>query len=202
MKQTALKVLLLSLRDIWLDLWSVLVCNIVWLISVFLIIPGPPATLALFYYANQTVHEEPVNVTDFFRAIPRFWWTGWRWGIINVIAMAVLAGDILLTSHQSQTGVIAFFNGLYFTLFAFWLLLQTFVLPFLFEQETPAMIQALRNSTVMIGKNPFFSLALLLLLLCTLALGTITFMLSVAVGGALVAFAGNRAVIGQLETHQ
>ncbi|MBE3067021.1 MAG: hypothetical protein IMZ73_06280, partial [Chloroflexi bacterium] len=145
MKQTALKILLLSLRDTWLDLWTVLVCNIVWLISVPLIIPCPPITLALFYYANQTVHEETVNISDFFKAIPRFWWIGWRWGILNLIVLAVLVGDIFLTSHQSQTPAAIFFNGIYFTAVAFWLLLQTFTLPFLFEQEKPSVLQALRN---------------------------------------------------------
>lgn len=201
MKQTALKILLLSLRDVWLDLWTVLVCNIVWLISVPLIIPCPPVTLALFYYANQTAHEETVNISDFFKAIPRFWWTGWRWGILNLIVLAVLVGDIFLTSHQSQTPWAIFFSGIYYTFVAFWLLLQTFTLPFLFEMEKPSVLQALRNGAVMIGKNPFFSLSFLVLLLFTLALGTVAFMLSGAFGVALVAFTGNRAVLNQLETH-
>jgi hypothetical protein len=176
-----------------------MVCNFVWLISVLLIIPGPPVTLALFYYTNRMVHEETVNISDFFKAIPRFWWIGWRWGILNLIALALLAGDILLTSHQSQS--VALFSGLYFTLGAFWLLLQIFALPFLFEQETLSVQQALRNGAVMIGKNPFFSLSFLFLLLLTLTLGTVTFMLSIAFGGALVAFDGNRAVLNQLEAH-
>jgi len=80
-------------------------------------------------------------------------------------------------------------------------LLQTFTLSFLLEQEKPSVLQALRNGVVMIGKNPIFSLSFLFLLLLTLTLGTIAFMLSVALGGALVAFAGNRAVLNRLEIH-
>ena len=201
MKQSALKIILLSLHDVWIDLWTLLVCNFVWLICVLLIIPGPPVTLALFYYANQTVHEETVNISDFFKAIPRFWWTGWRWGILNLIVLMLLVGDVILTSYQSQTQPSIFFSGIYFTVIAFWLLLQTFTLSFLLEQEKPSVLLALRNGVVMIGKNPAFSLSFLFLLLLTLTLGTIAFMLSVALGGALVAFAGNRAVLNQLETH-
>jgi len=189
------------LHDVWIDLWTVLVCNFVWLICVLLIIPGPPVTLALFYYANQTIHEETVNVSDFFKAIPRFWWTGWRWGILNLIVLTLLVGDVILTSYQSQTQPSIFFSGIYFTIIAFWLLLQTFTLSFLLEQEKPSVLQALRNGVVMIGKNPIFSLSFLFLLLLTLTLGTIAFMLSVALGGALVAFAGNRAVLNRLEIH-
>jgi len=201
LKQSALKIILLSLHDVWIDLWTVLVCNFVWLICVLLIIPGPPVTLALFYYANQTIHEETVNVSDFFKAIPRFWWTGWRWGILNLIVLTLLVGDVILTSYQSQTQPSIFFSGIYFTIIAFWLLLQTFTLSFLLEQEKPSVLQALRNGVVMIGKNPIFSLSFLFLLLLTLTLGTIAFMLSVALGGALVAFAGNRAVLNRLEIH-
>ncbi len=200
MKQSALKILFSALRDTWLDLWSALVCNLVWLVSVVLVIPGPPVTLALFYYTNQVVREEPVNVVDFFRAIPRYWNVGWRWGILHLAILTFLVGDFILTGNQSQTQGTHFFSGLYVTLIAFWLLLQTFSLPFLLEQKKPSVIQALRNGNVMVGKNPFFSISFLFLLLVTLALGVIAFMLSLALGGALVAFAGNRAVLNQLQT--
>jgi hypothetical protein len=200
LKQNASKILLLSLRDTWLDLWSALVCNIVWLLSVLLIIPGPPVTLALFFYANQVVHDESVNVTDFFKAIPRYWWVGWRWGILNILVMALLIVDINFTGQQNQTSTAILINSIYVTLMAFWLLLQTYTLPFLFEQEKPSVLQALRNGVVMIGKNPFFSISFLIMLLLILALGTISFMLSLALGGALIANAGNRAVLNRLET--
>lgn len=198
MKLTALKIILLSLRDTWLDLWSVLVCNLIWIISILLIIPGPPVTLALFYYANQTVHDESINVTDFFKAIPRFWWTGWRWGVLNLLILLLLFGDAVLTSYQSTTQVSIFLSGIYFTLIAFWLLLQMFTLPFLLEQEKPSVFLALRNGIALIGKNPLFSISFLFFMLLTLTLGTIAFMLSIALGGVFVAFAGNRAVLNRL----
>jgi hypothetical protein len=200
LKQSALKIVLLSLRDTWLDLWTVLVCNVVWWIANLLIIPGPPVTLALFYYTNQMVHEETVNVSDFFKAIPRFWSTGWRWGILNLAILFFLVGDLILTSYQSQTRGAVIFSSIYITLILFWALLQVFALPFLLEQEKTSVFQALRNGAVMMGKKPLFSLFFLFLLLLTLTLGTVAFMLSVALGGAFVAFAGNRAVLDQLET--
>lgn len=200
MKQSAFKVITTSLRDTWLDLWSALVCNIVWLFACVLIIPGPPVTLALYYYANQSVRGEAIYVTDFFKAIPRYWKAGWRWGIVNLIVLAILAGDIYLTRSQNPTSAGLFFRGLYFTLLAFWLLIQIFALPFMLEQEEPAVFKALRNSVVLIGKNPIFCFTLLILLILTLSLGIIAFMLSVALGGIFVALVGNRAVLGQIQT--
>lgn len=187
------------MHDTWLDLWSALVCNIVWLFSILMIIPGPPVTLALFYYANQVIHEETVNISDFFKAIPRYWWVGWRWGFLNLVVLIILIMNVHLTGQQNQTTTGILINSFYITLTAFWFLLQTFTLPILFEQEKPSVLQALRNGVVMIGKNPFFSVSFIVLLLLTLVLGVIAFMLSLALGGTLIAFAGNRAVINRLE---
>ncbi len=198
--KSAIKIILASLRDTWLDLWSALVCNITWLLACILILPGPPATLALYYYANQTVRGEAIYVSDFFKAIPRYWKVSWRWGIVNLIVLAILAGDVYLTRSPDPTTAGLFFRGVYFTLLAFWFLIQLFTLPFLLEQEKPGVFQALRNSMVMIGRNPLFSLSLLILLLLTLSLGIVVFMLSVALGGFFVALVGNRAVLGQIQT--
>jgi hypothetical protein len=197
--KSAFSIVIASLRDTWLDLWSALVCNIVWLFACILIIPGPPTTMALFYYANQSVRGEAIYVTDFFKAIPRFWKTGWRWGLMNLIVLAILAGDIYLTNSENLSPAGLFFRSLYFTLAAFWFLSQVFALPFLLEQEKPAVFQALRNSLVMIGKNPIFSLSLLIFLLLILILGVVVFMLSIALGSVYVAFVGNRAVLSQIQ---
>lgn len=198
--KSAFKIITASLRDTWLDLWSALVCNITWLLACVLILPGPPVTLALYYYANQTVHGEAIYVADFFKAIPRFVKTGWRWGIVNLVVLAILGADIYLTRSSDPTNAGLFFRGIYFTLLAFWFLIQIFALPFMLEQEKPAVFQALRNSVVLIGRHPIFSLSLLLLLILTLGLGLIAFMLSVALGGMFTALVGNRAVLSQIQT--
>ncbi len=60
----------LALADLWNDLWMALVCNVLWLLGMLLVIPGPPATLALFFYANRLAHGERADLSDF--------WTGFR----------------------------------------------------------------------------------------------------------------------------
>ncbi len=194
MKYTAVKIIALSLHDTWEDLWTSLICNWVWLISNLLIIPGPPVTLALFYYTNQYIHGETVSIIDFFKAIPRLWWLAWRWGIMNIIILALLSGDFLLVGKSSQSAGTHFFQGLYLAVLSFWLLLQMFTLSFLFEQEIPSMKIAFRNGIALIGKNLLFSFTLLVLLLIVLSLGVVAFMLTVALGAVFVAFAGNWAV--------
>jgi hypothetical protein len=70
-----------------------------------------------------------------------------------------------------------------------------FALPFLFEQEQPSVVQALRNSTVFARRNWLLVIVLAFLLAISLAVGTLAFMLSFVFGAALIAFAGNHAVL-------
>jgi uncharacterized membrane protein len=84
------------------------------------------------------------------------------------------------------------------TLLAFWLLLQIFALPFLFEQEQPSVVQALKNSTVFLRRNLILVLVLALLLAASLAIGILAFMLTFVFGAALIAFTGSHAILEDL----
>jgi uncharacterized membrane protein len=195
----ALKILGLSFRDTWQEFWTILIVHLLFLLGNILIIPGPPATVALFYYGNRIAHDETANERDFLHAIRHYWSPAWRWGLINLVVIGLLIGDYYLTGKLAgNTNTAHFLQGLYIALLAGWLLLQLFALPFLFEQEQPSVRQALRNASVFIRRNLFFVLVLALLLGLSLVAGTLAFMLTFAFGGAFLAFAGNRAVLQDL----
>lgn len=192
----------LSLVDAWADIWTVLVCNLLWLLSVLLVIPGPPATFALFYYTHRLVHGEAVDLADFWYGVRHYWGASWRWGFTNLILIAILAGDFILTGRMGQPVVAHLIQGFYLAVIGVWLIVQLYALPFLFEQEIPSLRQALRNGAVMLGRNIGFSLLLVLLLALLLVLGVFLFMLSFAFGGFILAATANRAVIDRLEAQR
>jgi hypothetical protein len=196
------EVLRASFRDMWDDVWSVAVCNLLWFLSQMLVLPGPPATLALFHYGNQVARGEVAGTGDFLRGMRRFWGIGWRWGIVNYLVIGLLIGDYLLTGRLSQSAAAQFAQGFYLAVLGIWILLQLYTLPFLFEMDEPNVLAALRNGALMLGRNPGFSLALAALLLCILAIGTLLFMLSAAAGGIFLAFARNHAVRNRLAAYQ
>lgn len=199
MLKTVLSILRDSLSDIWGDLWTTLVCNSIWLFANLLIIPGPPATMALYYYAHQKAHGEEVDHRDFWKAIWRSWGVGWRWGTLNLLFLTFLAADIYLSGKIINLTLMSYMQGLYIAIGLGWFLLQFFTLPFLFEQENMRVRTALRNSTVAIGRNPVFSLLILLFILIILILGTLVSLLSVMFGAIFVALSGSRAVMNRLE---
>lgn len=191
-----------AFQDIWGDLWTMLVCNLLWYLANLLIVPGPPATLALVYYANRLAHDEVADLGDFWKAFRQNWGPAWRWGGVNLAMIAFLLGDILLTGQLSQELWSQYMQGLYLALLTGWFVVQFFALPFLFEQETMSVRQALRNSAALIGKNIGFAIALTGLLLLILITGVLAFTLSFAFGAVLIACVGNRAVLNRLEILQ
>lgn len=195
----ALKVLGLAFRDTWQELWTILIVHLLFLLANLLIIPGPPAILGLFFYGNRIAHGEAANERDFLNAARRYWAPAWKWGSINLAVVGLLLGDYYLTGRLvNNPSVVSFLQGLYVVLLAGWLLLQLFTLPFLFEQEQPSVPQALRNAAIFLRRNVVFALVLTTVLGLSLAVGMLAFMLTFAFGGALVAFAGNRAVLQDL----
>lgn len=199
-----MKAVLLILRDafqdVWADLWTMLVCNLFWLVANVLIVPGPPATLALVYWGNRIAHGEVVDLSDFWRAFGRYWGPAWRWGGINLGVITFLIVDIALTGRIVQGLGEPYLQGLYIALLAGWLAVQLFALPFLFEQKTMSVRQALHNGVVMIGKNLGFSIILILYLGLILIVSTIASMLSLMLGAVFIACVSNRAVLNRLES--
>jgi len=198
----ALKILGVSFRDVWQELWTILIIQVLFLLGTILIVSAPPVMLALFFYGNQVAHGERFTERDFLQAVRSYWKPAWRWGLINVLAIGVLTGDYYLIGKMAGNANQAYWiQGFYLTVLAGWFLLQLFALPFLFEQEQPSVRQALRNAAVFIGRNLILVLVLTLLLLISLTAGMLVFMLTLVFGGALIAFASNHAVLEHLTDH-
>lgn len=197
----AFKILGLSFRDLWQELWTILIVHLLFLIGLVLIIPGPPVFLALFFYGNLIARGETATEQDFLRAVREYWVPAWRWGLLNLAVVGLLAGDYYLTGKIiPNSSLLPYLQGFYAVLLAGWLLVQLFALPFLFEQQEPLVLQALQNAARFIRKNFILSVVLALLLVISLAVGALAFMLTFVFGGAFLAFAGNHAVLLELNS--
>jgi hypothetical protein len=197
-----LRIIFRSLGDIWEDLFITLTCNLAWLIAQVLVVPGPPATLALFFLSNQMVQGEAVDFGDFWRAIRRYWGLGWRWGAVNLLVVLVLLGDYGVTGRFGPSSWAPLLQGFYLAVLGGWLLVQWFALAFLFEQEQLSLRTAWRNAAALIGRHPLWVLGLTLLTAAILVLATALFLLSGAVGGLFSALVTSRAVHERLGAYR
>ena len=135
MLKELIRILLAALQDIWADFWTTLAVNLICLLAWLFIVPGPPATLALTFYANRLAHGEVADLADFWQAFRRYWAPAWRWGGLFLGGVVFLAADYYLTGQFTQGLWKSYLQGLYLALLAAWLALQFFALPFLFEQQ-------------------------------------------------------------------
>lgn len=197
-----LRIILQSLSDIWDDLFLALTCNLAWLVAQVIVVPGPPATLALFYVANQVARGEAVDFGDFWRAIRRYWVLGWRWGAVNLFVILFLLADYWITGLLNLGDWAFLLQSFYLAALAGWLLVQLFALPFLFEQEKLSLRQAWRNAVALIGRQPLWVLGLVLLAAAVLIVGTALFLLSGAMGAIFAALVASHAVQEQLAAYR
>jgi uncharacterized membrane protein YesL len=179
-----------DLRDIGVYLVAL---NLLWFFSSALIITAPPATAALYAFTRELGYRRRVAWTDYFSFMRRYFWIGWRWGLLNLMAVIVFATNIafygMLDPPLNILG-----RGGWTAAFILWLIGQLYCFPILLEQERPAVRAALRNAFVLLLRHPVFTLNLVLvvLALCLASVAVAYFWIFFTV--ALVFYLCNRSV--------
>ena len=147
-----------DVRDIGVYL---VVLNIVWFFSSALIITAPPATAALYAITREFGFGNRVDWQDFFRLMRRYFWTGWRWGLLNILAVLIYGANLLFyTNQQPPFNLLG--RGIWTSAFLMWIITQMYCFPVLLEQERPVVRIAVRNAFVLVLRHPIFTL------ICTL----------------------------------
>lgn len=195
----AWRVVLAASRHTGSDFFTTAVVNLLWMLLTVLVITAPPAWLALFYVGNRMAREEVVDPGDFLLALRRYFWTSWQWALVNLAVVGFLYADVVLSRRVFPEESRLLVQSFYAALLVAWSFLQLYALPFLFEQEQPSVLQALRNGAVMFGRNISFSVAFGVLLLLASVAGVVFFLAILAAGGVFYALASNHAVLDRLD---
>lgn len=198
--KNAFRVVRSAIVDLWDSVFLVAFCSLVWLLLVLLIIPGPPATLALFDMAERFARREHLlEFRDYLRAVVRRFGLGWRWAAINIPVVALLLIDIRVVPNMvSPTAAIALQWFFIFAL-ALWLVTNWYALAFLFQQQEPSLRLALRNGAVLLFQNPLFTLILVVITAVLIGLSLVLIIVNLLFGPMLVALISTHAVLNRLE---
>ena len=196
----ALQVVRAAIVDLWDHAFLVIFSSLVWLFLVLLIIPGPPATLAIFSISRSIVaNEYLLEFRDYLRAVWRNFGVGWRWAGINIPVLIIIAVDIRVVPQMvSASLAVSLQMALYFAL-ALWLIVNWYALAFLFQQEKPSVLQALRNGGVLLFRHPWFSLLLAILTAILIALSFVFVIVNMLFGPMLVGLIATHAINDRLE---
>lgn len=165
------ELLVKALKDYWDEMFNLMLCNIIWLLAQLLIVTGPPATIALFHVAHRVAHGHFARVSDMMTGFRQNLLTGWKWGGLNLIVVAVLGYGILFygsADFPQPYGLALMWVNLF--LLFLWLFTQLYAIPFWLEQVDKRMTVALRNALVTQAQNLRVTLVVALLAALAIAL--------------------------------
>jgi uncharacterized membrane protein YesL len=141
----------------WLKLTLI---NGLWALSMVTVILAPPAVLALTAVARDRVQRGSVEVRAYFGYLKEYFFTGWRWGLFNV-----LFGLMVYANIRFYDEMIAGFPlvpyAILLALVIFWISLQFTAVVYLVWQDDRHVLKALRYSLFTIGASPVFIMILL-----------------------------------------
>jgi uncharacterized membrane protein YesL len=154
-------VILRALTELWENAFLSIFCSLVWLFLTLLIIPGPPATVAIYEIAGLILAREPlIEFSDYLKAVKKNFGVGWRWAAINLPVLTVLLVDIRVIPRLFSPSIAVPIQTFTYLMLAVWLVLNWLALAFLFQQKEVSLIQALRNAGVLLLSHPLSSFIL------------------------------------------
>jgi uncharacterized membrane protein YesL len=187
----------------WSDEIALLVqMNAAWLLANLLVIPGPPATVAMLVVANRMAHGELVNWRIARVAFRRYFWKAWAWAAINLAFVGVLVFNYNFYS-QTATGVLWDAARVAWVLIVFvWIALQLYWWPLMLEMSGQPLIPALQNAAKLALLNPIFTVVLLILVLLFTALSVAIPVMAVVMLTSVLALIANHATLDRLTAYR
>ena len=188
-----------SLSDLWDNVYLAAFCSLTWLVAMLLIVPGPPATVALFAVATQiAARNHFVSFGDYLRGIGHCFVLGWRWGLLNLAVGLVVLVDVRTVPQLLPVPVAAPFQLFFYLCLALWLLVNWLALAFLFKQERPDLLQALRNGALLAFKHPLFTSVVTIATALLLSISLLLLIINLLFGPFFAALVAVQAVADRL----
>ena len=123
-----LSILSAATRRAWDEYISVLLLSAAWLLAQVLVIPGPPATAALFAMTRATYDGTFWSAADAWAAFRAHFWPAWRWGLPNLLVIGI--GLYNISVFWNVPGIWAGLRWLWLAALLVWLGLNLFYWPF------------------------------------------------------------------------
>lgn len=180
--------------DVRRDVILVAALQLMWLSCVLLVIPGPPGTLALFAAGRRLARGEEVDGQDFLDDLRRYFALGWRWGAVNGVVVLFLVVDFVLTGAFMPPSVAPMAMSIYLALLLLWLFAQIFVVAYLVNRPEARVRDALRRVGRLLWYDTTFMLAIFILTLVAVVLGTLLLAVIFAFGASFFAVVGIRVL--------
>jgi hypothetical protein len=196
-----------AIKDLWDELFLLLLMNIVTLLLLIPVVTFPPALAGLWNAGNLAAKGMSVSWRDYFEGFRRYFLKAWGLALLNVLVVAITFTNVRFYTPEVApfeiSGTLSTWIGGFFTAVTFlWLVIQIYLMAALLEQEDQRLRVALRNSAVLFVTNPGFTIVLALLLALVAVISTVLTIPWVLITLAIFAVVCNKAVLHLLEPHR
>lgn len=198
-----------GIKEGFYQLGRLIILNVTWILFSLPIITLPAATMALAHSIRiMVVDETNYSWKIFVEGFKRYLFSSWRWFFPIFLLPVVFIYNILFFAVESYT-LSVIIQAANIVMLFIWLILQTFVLPFLVEQDQPVMRVALLNSIRLLYLKPglywFTTIFLWVFLTFSVVLITPVFIISIAFGLFIIMYCvqvylGRRGMVPEEES--
>lgn len=175
-----------GIKEGFYQLGRLIVLNITWVLFSLPIITLPAATLALAHSIRIMVLDETnYSRKIFLEGFKRYLFSSWRWFLPAILLPVIFIYNMLffaVESYALSVGV----QAANIVMLVIWLILQTFTLPLLVEQDQPVTRVALLNGIRLLYQKPgmywFTTIFLWVFLILSVVLITPLFIITISMG--------------------
>lgn len=183
------KLFLRGLKDVYDQFVLLMMVSVLWWVCVLLIVPGPPATVALFRMADPRNQSELPELRDFFRVIGESFRTAWAVAVLTLPVIIVLLWNTLFFQGGASWFTILVPLWIVMVFIAAILMLYAFATVATMES---GVRNAFRGATFLLVMRPFASGLLIVIVFVVMVLLAALVLPLILFGPAIMASVINR----------
>lgn len=155
------KLFLRGLKDAYDQFVLLMIVSVLWWVCVVLIVPGPPATVALFRMMDPRNAVQMPEISDFFRILREHFKTAWTIALFTVPVIVVLAWNMVF--FRGSDSIFAAMVPLWFVMIAITFMVMMYAFATVAAMESYTR-NAFRGSVFLLVMRPFSSAIMFVLL--------------------------------------
>lgn len=199
----AFRVIIKTFKDIWGEMFNLVLMNLFTLLCLAVVIPGPPALLALYAVGNRIANDYAVSWDHYFAAFRQYFGKAWLYALVAVIVTALIGFNFWWYGVAFGDAVwVQWVRGAWLAVAFFWLVVNFYVAAFFMEQQDRRWRVALRNSALVAGASPLFTVVLLLIVAVLMVASLVVTPLFVLLGLAIWVMFGSEAVVNRVNLYR
>ncbi|MDQ3523921.1 MAG: hypothetical protein M3451_02575 [Chloroflexota bacterium] len=183
------KLFLRGLKDVYDQFVLLMMVSVLWWVCVLLIVPGPPATVALFRMADPRNQSELPELRDFFRIIGESFRTAWAVAALTLPVILVLLWNTLF--FQGGASWFTILVPLWIVMVFIALILMLYAFATVATMES-GVRNAFRGATFLMVMRPFSSGLLIIIVFVVMVLLAALVLPVILFGPAVMASVINR----------